>query len=102
MTHHRKQKPRTGRGYPAPRNNRTPPHRRPVNITLPAVPEVGRCYSCREVLPAASFAVDRSKPQGRKSICKACDRKKSKAYYRDNREQRLAKAEARRREWNGG
>jgi hypothetical protein len=35
------------------------------------------------------FAVDKSRTFGRKSVCKACDNEKSKAYYRAHRERLL-------------
>jgi hypothetical protein len=39
------------------------------------------CATCEQRLPVDAFAVDRSKPSGRKSRCKACDREKSREYY---------------------
>jgi hypothetical protein len=50
---------------------------------------------CGDVLELEDFPRDRSKADGRKSICKACDRVKAKAYYEANREQVLARASAR-------
>jgi hypothetical protein len=39
------------------------------------------CAGCETRKPVDDFAVDRSKPSGRKSVCKACDREKSREYY---------------------
>jgi hypothetical protein len=40
--------------------------------------ELARCYRCEEMLPVGSFAGDRSKASGRKSICRECDRKRAR------------------------
>lgn len=53
------------------------------------------CSNCGDVLELDEFPRDRSKADGRKSICRACDRAKAKAYYEANREQVLARASAR-------
>ena len=55
-----------------------------------------RCFSCGELFAAGSFAIDRSKAGGRKSICLSCDRKRSRVYYEANRELLLAAAKLRR------
>jgi hypothetical protein len=55
------------------------------------------CTRCERVLPVEEFARDASKASGHKSLCKACDRVKSKAYYAANREAKLAKLEQERR-----
>ena len=39
------------------------------------------CAGCEQRLPVEAFSADRSKPSGRKSRCKVCDREKSRAYY---------------------
>jgi hypothetical protein len=53
------------------------------------------CATCERRLPVDDFAVDRSKPSGRKSRCKACDREKSRAYYeRVGRERYHARRQA--------
>jgi len=47
--------------------------------------------------PAAArriFALDRHAASGRKSHCKECDRRKSKAYYAQHRDELYAKREA--------
>jgi hypothetical protein len=62
-------------------------------MTVPVVRR--RCYACAEQLPASRFARDSSKGSGLKSICRSCDREKSRAYYLENRERKLAKANAR-------
>jgi hypothetical protein len=56
-----------------------------------------RCPGCGCTLTLVDFAIDRSKASGRKSICLKCDRASSKAHYQANREEKLAKMEARRR-----
>jgi len=53
------------------------------------------CPKCKRPQPAENFAVDRSKASGRKSHCKDCDNDKSRAYYRDHREQKLQTVKAR-------
>jgi len=59
------------------------------------MPELRRCYRCeRDILPRA-FAIDRSKGSGRKSICKRCDRAKSRAYYAANSARVIARARRR-------
>jgi hypothetical protein len=55
-----------------------------------------KCYACAEVLPAEMFARDRAKASGRVSICRACDREKSRRYYLAHRDEKLAKAKAER------
>ena len=47
------------------------------------------CTKCGDELPIEEFARDRTRASGRKSLCKACDRAKSKAYYEANRERKL-------------
>jgi hypothetical protein len=54
-----------------------------------------RCYSCEALLPIGNFARDQSKGSGFKSICRRCDREKSRRYYLANRERKLAEANAR-------
>jgi hypothetical protein len=39
------------------------------------------CLCCGVMSGEADFAIDRSKAGGRKSYCKACDRKRGRAYY---------------------
>jgi len=50
-----------------------------------------RCSRCGEIRDESDFARDSWKASGRKSICKACDRAKAKAYYAQNRERVLAR-----------
>ena len=52
------------------------------------------CGSCERELGLAQFAVDRSRPSGRKSLCKRCDREKARRYYEANRERVLARVKA--------
>ena len=40
------------------------------------------------------FGVDRSKASGRKSHCKACDRRRGRAYYEAHRDERYARRQA--------
>jgi hypothetical protein len=50
-----------------------------------------KCSRCGAEAPSTdAFAVDRSKPTGRKSVCKACDAERCRRYYERNRVQRLA------------
>ncbi len=51
----------------------------------------GTCFRCGERKPAGEFYADRSKASGRKSICKACDRAKGRAYYAQNAERVIAR-----------
>jgi hypothetical protein len=55
---------------------------------------VPRCYACKGDKPAEEFARDSSKARGHASICRACDRARSKAYYEANRERVSARARA--------
>jgi hypothetical protein len=48
--------------------------------------ETSHCPRCKRQLPIAAFGVDRAKPSGRRSICRACDRAKSRLWYARNRE----------------
>lgn len=54
------------------------------------------CGQCRESKRLGEFVRDRSKRTGYGSICRACDKKKSAAYFRENRAAVLARAAARR------
>jgi hypothetical protein len=40
------------------------------------------------------FGVDRSKTGGRRSYCKACDRRRGRAYYDDHKDELYAQREA--------
>lgn len=48
------------------------------------------CSRCGDEKSVDEFAVDRSKPVGRKNWCKACDNARSAAYYARNRGRKLA------------
>ncbi len=39
-----------------------------------------RCVACDDLKPPVEFSVDRSRPDGRNGYCRACDRKKSRAW----------------------
>jgi hypothetical protein len=60
------------------------------SISLSVSPLMRRCYVCGEERPAEEFAVDRSKASGRKSICKACDREKTRRKYVERRRGELS------------
>jgi uncharacterized CHY-type Zn-finger protein len=53
------------------------------------------CYACHEELPVEEFAPDSSKASGHSSICKPCDREKSRRYYQEHREEKIEKVKAR-------
>jgi hypothetical protein len=55
------------------------------------------CPKCDELLGRDAFPVDRSKPSGRKSVCRACHRAEAKRFYDEHREVLLAAKEAKRR-----
>lgn len=71
---------------------RTPPHIATVSLSPPVAvkSEQKWCSGCARALPVDGFARDKSKASGRKSICRACDRAKSRRYYEQNRERKLA------------
>lgn len=48
--------------------------------------EITRCFRCGEWKPLSEFYADKTKASGRRSICKACDRAKSREYYARNAE----------------
>ena len=50
------------------------------------------CIRCRVSKPLEQFARDATRLAGRKSLCLACEREKSRAYYAANRETVLARA----------
>ena len=52
------------------------------------------CPRCGEAKSPSAFYSDRTKSNGRRSVCRACDREKSRAYYRSHREEKLAKVKA--------
>jgi hypothetical protein len=55
-----------------------------------------RCFQCGGVKPLEEFTHDKRKVSGAGTYCRECDRKRSKAYYRANRERILAQAAAKR------
>jgi hypothetical protein len=57
-----------------------------------------RCPVCGVHKPPEDFYIDRSKASGRRSPCKACDLKKSRAHYQRNRERVIARVKARQAE----
>ena len=54
-----------------------------------------RCPKCGEVRDCDEFARDASKRDGRKSVCKTCNRARAQAYYEANREKVIARVQAR-------
>lgn len=51
-----------------------------------------RCHGCGESKPVEEFVRDASKRGGLASLCRVCDRERSKRYYSENREAVLARA----------
>ena len=59
------------------------------------MPEYPRaCPRCGVVSEEADFGIDRSQSSGRKSHCKACDRKRGRAYYGTRKDELYAQREA--------
>jgi hypothetical protein len=54
-----------------------------------------RCSRCGWELLLSMFARDASKKSGFKSWCRACDNDRSRRYYAENREKKLAYMRAR-------
>jgi hypothetical protein len=59
---------------------------------MPSYPKP--CPKCDVMTSEEGFGVDRSKTGGRKSYCKACDRRRGLAYYAENRYELHAKRDA--------
>ena len=55
-----------------------------------------RCFQCGGVKPLEEFTHDKRKISGAGTYCRDCDRERSKAYYRANRERILERAAAKR------
>jgi hypothetical protein len=55
-----------------------------------------RCFQCGGVKPLEEFTHDKRKISGAGTYCSDCDRERSKAYYRANRERILERAAAKR------
>lgn len=43
---------------------------------IKATPTTRRCNACREEKPLLHFAADRTRPLGRRYVCRACDNKR--------------------------
>jgi hypothetical protein len=54
------------------------------------------CFQCGGVKPLEEFTRDKRKINGAGTYCRDCDRERSKAYYRANRERILERAAAKR------
>jgi transposase-like protein len=52
------------------------------------------CPRCGVAKPFSAFYADKSKSNGRRFICRDCDRERARAYYRSHRAQKLAKVKA--------
>ena len=66
----------------------------PRRVQFGPPPVDARCYACGEDKPVGEFSPDSSKASGQSSICRACDRAKSRRYYEANRERVLARVKA--------
>lgn len=53
-----------------------------------------RCPRCGVAQPSSAFYADKTKSNGRRFICRGCDRERARAYYRSHREEKLAKVKA--------
>jgi hypothetical protein len=52
------------------------------------------CPRCGVMTAEADFGVDRSKASGRRSYCKACDRRRGRAYYQTRKDELYAQRAA--------
>src|SRR6478609_7030707 len=55
-----------------------------------------RCFHCGGIKPLEEFTHDKRTFSGAGTYCRDCDRERSKAYYRANRERILERAAAKR------
>jgi protein-arginine kinase activator protein McsA len=55
------------------------------------------CPHCHQARALDDFALDRHKASGFKSVCRACDNARSRAYYREHRQAVIDRVTARRR-----
>jgi hypothetical protein len=60
--------------------------------TMPDYPRP--CPRCGVMTAEADFSLDSSKPSGRRSYCKACDRRRGRAYYDAHKDELYAQREA--------
>jgi hypothetical protein len=60
--------------------------------TMPSYPRA--CPRCGVMTAKAGFGVGRSKTGGRRSYCKACDRRRGRAYYDAHKDDLYARREA--------
>ncbi|GAI16170.1 unnamed protein product [marine sediment metagenome] len=49
-------------------------------------PPKRKCYECGNMLPLTEFYRDKSRKEGRRYLCKKCDKKDSKKFYRNRSE----------------
>jgi NAD-dependent SIR2 family protein deacetylase len=47
------------------------------------------CKRCGNTLDASDFAIDRSRKNGHKSVCKRCDAERARDYYTQHRDEVL-------------
>jgi hypothetical protein len=59
---------------------------------VPSYPRV--CPRCGVLTAEAGFGLDRSKKAGRRSYCKACDRRRGRAYYDAHKDELYAQRKA--------
>jgi hypothetical protein len=69
------------------------------DITIEQAPNPGKrypraCSRCPALTAEEGFALDRSKASGRRSYCKACDRRRGRAYYDAHKDELYAQREA--------
>ena len=64
----------------------------PFSPLMPNYPKP--CPKCGVMTEEEGFGVDRSKTSGRRSYCKACDRRRGNAYYAKHKDELYAAREA--------
>lgn len=62
-----------------------PQHLTDTRQSTKSLPDVVRCPRCRELKARDAFYPDRSKASGFKSLCKECDKEKSRRYYEQSK-----------------
>src|SRR5687767_4681749 len=64
----------------------------PLSCLMPDYPRA--CPKCGVMTEKADFGLDGSKASGRRSYCKACDRKRGRAYYETRKDELYARRQA--------